>query len=170
MNIENWNDFFAAITGVSVVLLSIAFLTFQVRSKMWHKEPLRQVVAVTTLAELAAPAFFGLLVLTPDHPWKVAGILVGVGGYAVMTWHIVLLAKHRTKVGTFDKLQAFGLLMTGTTFSLMLWYSSLAVKSYVCVWLIFSGASESWIFLNPPRAALRKERMRPGSSSYSSHL
>lgn len=44
-----------AIIGVSAALLSIAFLTFRVRGKMWHNEPLRQVVAVTTLAELAAP-------------------------------------------------------------------------------------------------------------------
>jgi len=83
---------------------------------MWHNEPLRQVVAVTTLAELAAPLFFGLLVLTPDHPWKIAGMLVGAGGYGVMVWHIVTLALHRKKIGTFDKMQAFGLLVTGTIF------------------------------------------------------
>jgi hypothetical protein len=148
-----WTGYFAALIGVSAVLLSIAFLTFQVRTEMWHKTPLRHVAAVTTLIELAMPLFFGLLVITPDHPWEVAGAIVGAAGYLVLIWHIYLLIRARKKITDFDKWQIIGLPITGTTFSLLLWYPSLAVKSYVCTWLIFSGATEAWIFLRPPMIA-----------------
>ena len=52
----------------------------------------------------------------------------------------------------------------------MIWYPSLALKSYIYVWLILSGAAESWIFLHPPGVARELERIRRESASHAYRL
>lgn len=108
-------------------------------------------VAATTLAELSTPLFFGLLFLMPDHPWELAGRLVGALGYLAMAWHVIALVKNWHYVQYFDRVQILGIPITGLTFSLMLWWPSLPVKAGVALWMIFSGFVEAWIFLGQRR-------------------
>jgi hypothetical protein len=91
------------------------------------------------------------LFLTPRHPRHVAGWIVGALGYAAMAWHAVQYRRHRKDETTtsFDRKQMWGMLITFITFSMLAFCPSLEFKSYVCIWLIFSGLSEAWIFLRP---------------------
>lgn len=150
---DEWIGFFQYLSAIAATLLGLAFLTFQVRAEIWRGHPLRQTVAVTTLAELAAPMFFGLIFLFPDHPWTEAGFVVGLGGYGVIMWHLVEFIRRYNEADSFDKKQMLGSTIVLATFSCVMWIPSLPWKAGFLVWMIFSGLSEAWIFLRAPQPA-----------------
>ncbi|GII23807.1 hypothetical protein [Planosporangium mesophilum] len=153
-NVDAWVPYFQNLTAVAAALLAIAFLTFQFRSDIWRTHPLKQTVAITTLGELAAPMFLGILFLMPGHPWVLGGRLVGVGGYLIMAWHVAVFIRYRRLADRFDKWQLCGVAITVVTFSFLLWWDSLDVKAYTAAWMIFSGFSEAWVFLVPHKPAV----------------
>lgn len=146
-DLDQWIPFFQYIAAIAAALLAIAFLTFQVESSFWKRDALKQSVALTTLTELAAPVFFGLIFLFPGHPWQTAGVVVGVVGYAATAWHVYRFVRGRATADRFDKGQMWGTLVTTTTFSIVLWWPSLEWKAGTLIWLIFSGSAEAWILL-----------------------
>lgn len=149
MKTDQWIPFFEYLTSAAAAILAIAFVVFQLRAEHWRQDPLRQPAAVTTLTELATPVFFGLIFLMPDHPWKVGGAIVGLAGYLVMAVHLVVYRRHRQEADKFDRWQLLGIAVTAVTFSGLLWWPNLYVKASLCVWMIFSGFTEAWIFLSP---------------------
>jgi hypothetical protein len=149
MGVEAYVNYFGVLAGVASAILGLALVTFTLQVKLWRELPLRQAVAVTTLAELSAPVFFGLIFLTARHPWHLAGYVVGALGYAVMAMHVVVYIRHHHSATSFDNMQMFGLLITATTYSLIAWFPSLELRAYVCIWFVFSGLFETWLFLRP---------------------
>lgn len=146
---NDWLPVLQVFPGVSVTLLAIAFVTFQVKLDIWSEGPLRQSVAISNLAELSTPMFFSLIALMPGHPWVLAGRLTGVAGYIVVAVHFLLYWKTPANLRTpFDKTQICGAVFLFVTFSLLLWIPNLRVKVYVLIWMLFSGAVESWWYLN----------------------
>ena len=145
-----WTSFGQLMAAVSVTLLAIAFLTFQVKSEVWRAHILKQVVAISTLAELSAPLFFFLIALFLNHPWVTAGYVVGGAGYLLIATHVALFVYHRRIADTFDRRQVFGAGILLFTFSLLFWWQSIFVKSVVLVWMLFSGLWEAWYFLRVP--------------------
>jgi hypothetical protein len=142
---EEWLAVIQVLPGVSVTLLAIAFVTFQVKLDIWSELPIRQSVAISNLVELSTPMFFSLIALMPGHPWIVAGRVTGVAGYIVIAVHLLLYWRTRTNPRTiFDKLQLVGAVSLIFTFSLLLWVPNLKVKVYVLIWMLFSGTVESW--------------------------
>ncbi|MDN5762430.1 MAG: hypothetical protein L0H41_08960 [Microlunatus sp.] len=147
MKPDQWVPFFEYLTSAAGGILAIAFVVFQLRPEQWRRDPLRQAAAIRTLTELATPVFFGLIFLMPDHPWKVAGAVVGTAGYIVMAIHVIAYCRNRNEADSFDRWQLWGIAVTAVTFSGLLWWPNLYVKASLCVWMIFSGFSEAWIFL-----------------------
>jgi hypothetical protein len=147
---DPWTSFGQLMAAVSVTLLAIAFLTFQVRSEVWRNDILKQVVAISTLIELSAPLFFYLIALFPSHPWVAAGYVVGGAGYLLIATHVGLFVHHRNVADAFDRRQVFGAAILFLTFSLLFWWHSIFVKSVVLVWMLFSGLWEAWYFLRVP--------------------
>jgi len=147
---DEWIPFFQYLAAIAAALLAVAFLAIQVRTDAWRGKPLRAALAVLTLAELAAPVFFGLIFLFPGHPWNVAGQVVGASGYVAILWHAGSFRRHRHDATKLDKWQMAGSALPVTTFSLVLWYPDLRWKAAVLVWLIFSGLTEAWFFLRLP--------------------
>jgi hypothetical protein len=56
VDIQSYVNFFATLAGVASAVVGLALVTFTLNLSEWRSLPLRQAVAVTTLAELAAPA------------------------------------------------------------------------------------------------------------------
>lgn len=50
-----------------------------------------------------------------------------------------------------------------TTFSILTWADDIRWKAGALIWMVFSGASEAWIFLRP--GEVEEERERTESSS-----
>ena len=145
-----WISFFQYLAAIAAALLAIAFLAFQLRTKMWRRQPLRQAFAITTLAELAAPVFFGLMFLFPDHPWRGAGVIVGTAGYLSILWYLIMTVYHWDQTTRFDHAQLATTIVPVTTFSVLFWFPNLRWKAGVLVWMIFSGLCEAWLALEPP--------------------
>lgn len=153
----NWINFFEYLTSASAAILAIAFAAFSLSPGYWKQNALRHTAGVMSIVELAIPLFFGLMYLPPGHHWIIGGWLVGSFGYLAIFTQLVVAGWYRFRrkpkfeFELMDKLQIFaGVPMVSFTFSLMLWYPSLSVKAWTCVWLIFSGLSEAWISLNLP--------------------
>ena len=127
LDIALWVPYFQELCAAATALLAIAFLTFHLNS--WRRSPLKQIVAVTTLSELAASMFFGLIFLIPRHPWVDAGRIVGLAGYVLIIWHLIRYYQHRKTADRFDKRQALGTMATIVTFSIMLWCQNLTYKA-----------------------------------------
>ncbi len=112
-------NYFGVLAGVGSAILGLALVTFTLQVAVWRTNPLRQAVAITTLAELSTPVFYGLLFLTPRHPWHVAGYIVGALGYAVMAFHVIQFMRYKATATSFDKKQMWGILVTVISFSIM---------------------------------------------------
>lgn len=151
---DEWVPFFEYLVGASAALLGLAFVTFQVRAEHWRGRPLRQPVAVGTLAELAAPLFFGLLFLLVGHPWRQAGYIVGAFGYSTIIFHLLAYYKHRIEALSWDRKQLLGVSVTAITFSILMWSPSIYWKAYVSVWFVFSGFGEAWLLVQPPKGEI----------------
>jgi hypothetical protein len=154
---DTWITFAQTITAVAVTLLAISFLTFQVKSDIWRERSLKQLVAVSTLAELSAPIFFFLIAFFPGHPWIVAGQVVGAAGYALIASHIIVFVRHRAEADRFDRIQMLGVLIFCVTFSVLFWWHSIFAKSVALVWMLFSGLWEAWYFLRTPSHSLMND-------------
>lgn len=147
--LDIWIPYFQYVASSAAAILAIAFLAFQVREKLWRGRSLKHPVAVMTLVELAASMFFSLIFLMPNHPWKVAGYIVGTFGYVAIAWHFAAFIKYKREADPFDKRQMVGAIIPLITFSVIMWVPVLEVKAGIAVWFIFSGISEAWISLRP---------------------
>lgn len=154
----DWINFFEYLTAAAAAILGLSFVAFATSPRYWAENGLKHMAAVVSLVELAIPLFFGLMYLPPGHHWMTAGRVVGILGYAAIALQLGVAEWYRRKNYKFelvDKVQIFvGVPMVATTFSFMLWWPSLAVKAYTCVWLIFSGFSEAWLSLHQPGTGL----------------
>lgn len=65
----------------------------------------------------------------PGHPWKAGGAIVGAFGYLVMAAHLTAYWRHRADADRFDQWQLGGIAITAATFSGLLWWPNLYVKS-----------------------------------------
>lgn len=118
--LDIWIPYFQYVASSAGAILAIAFLAFQVREKLWRGDPLKHPVAVMTLVELAASMFFSLIFLMPNHPWKLAGYIVGAFGYAAIAWHFSMFIRHKREADPFDKRQMVGAIIPLITFSIMM--------------------------------------------------
>lgn len=153
-NESAWTTYFQYLVAASGVILAIAFLAFQERRHVWHGNRLKWIEAIVTITELSTPMFFGLIFLTPGHPWVVAGRIVGALGWSVAAAHalvflLVLLGSLPAgQIKAFDWVQlVLTLGFSGATYGLLILWQNLDVKAYVCLWMIFSGLVEAWWFL-----------------------
>jgi len=149
---DPWIPFFEYLVSAGAAILAIAFLTFQFRAEVWRGHPLKRLVAVRTLAELATPVFFGLIYLMPSHSWVWAGGIVGFGGFILIGYYFIAFHKYRHLKEPFDTLQRLGSFVILLLFAILAWPwepVELWWKAGICTWMIFSGLGESWIFLRP---------------------
>ena len=169
MTLDKWIPFFEYLTSASAAILAFTFAVFQIRgAEHWRRDPLRQLAAITTLTELSAPVFFGLIFMMTYHTLHAAGRVVGGIGYVVMSVHIVQYWRCRRNRNPapdgFDKWQLAGLGVTFVTFSGLFWWPNLSLKAGVCIWMIFSGFSEAWLFLGAGRRKA-DQAGQPGSAA-----
>lgn len=150
MAVYEWNDFLVALAIASGMLLAVALAMFQLSPQGWRLNALKQAVALLAVVQLATPVFFSLIALLPLHPWKVAGALVGVVGYAVVVNQVVQYVRYPGHTDTTDVLHLWLIIINVAVFSILLWVPSLAWKAGTCVWLIVSGLIESWHILTRP--------------------
>src|SRR3954454_25216667 len=87
---------FEVLAGASAAILALVLATFQLNIDRWRAHPLREPVALVTLAELAAPLFFALMFLLPSHPWRWTGVLPGCVGYLAIIWHVYQYIRWRS--------------------------------------------------------------------------
>lgn len=145
---QPWETFYGTLTPIAGVLLAIAFGLLQI-DRFWRDPWFRKITAVSDVWELGSPLFFGMLILSPLHPWFIAGLLVATVGYILAALHVWLYLDSRESKTRFDKLQLVGSLIISTiVYSAIAFWPSPAVKSYALIWLLFSGASETAWFLH----------------------
>ena len=149
MAADEWNYFLAALAPTSGTILAIALAVLLSGSKKWLLNPLKQAVTVLTVAQLSAPVFFALIALMPSHPWKIAGALVGVVGYAAIINHVVQYVQYEGHIETSDVVRLWLIILSVASFSVLLWIPSLAWKAGACVWMIPSGLIDCWLTLKP---------------------
>src|SRR3954451_14733672 len=139
---------FESLAGASAAILALVLATFQLNIDRWRAHPLREPVALITLAELAAPLFFSLMFLLPTHPWRWSGVLPGGLGYLAIIWHTVQYFRCRNKAERFDHFQMWlGNAIVLFTFSALAWSPSLPWKAGVSIWFILSAVTEAWFFI-----------------------
>jgi hypothetical protein len=149
-------SFFEVLAGASAAILALVLATFQLNIDRWRAHPLREPVALVTLAELAAPLFFSLMFLLPSHPWRWTGVLPGGVGYLAIILHVSQYIRWRSEAERFDHIQLWiGNSIVVFTFSVLAWSSSLPWKAAVCIWFIFSGVTEAWFFIPRPDRGAR---------------
>lgn len=149
-DLSGWLGFFGVLAGASTALLSIAFLTFQVKADQWRRDVLLQVVAIRTLVELLVPLFVSLVTLIPGHRWHLAGALAGAGGYVLVGYHVAVASIGRRRMDRFDKMQLVGSVTIMMAAYSILAFGALVWVASVLVWLLVSGSAEAWMFLDPP--------------------
>lgn len=152
-NFSDWIAFYSAIAALSATLFSVMFLALQVRWRLWKGSRLRRVVATSALAELMIPLFSSIILLMPAHPWRIAVWVTGLFGIAVVLSHWSVFITHRAEAAEYDRIQAitgwlsfciyFFLFVSGFLPSRLGVY----ILASLSVWLLFSGASESWLLL-----------------------
>ncbi len=155
MDYMDWNNFFEYLTSAAAAILGLSFVAFSLSPGYWRQTGLRHMAAVVSLIELAIPLFFGLIYLPPGHHWIAGGRLVGSMGYLTVIAQLTVANWYRSRqpeaFEVADKLQIYvGVPMIITTFSILLWWPSLTVKAFTCIWLILSGLTESWVSLHLP--------------------
>jgi len=157
---DQWSGFFSTIASIAAALLAVAFLTFQLRIDVWRDGGrLRHMTAVFTLWEFGAPLLIALILAMPAHPWRVAAILAGAIGLAVLTTFWVLYGKtprsasdderrfEENQFGlSFISLGTFGGMVAA---GLMGEQAGMYLLAALSIWSLISGAYEAWIFLKP---------------------
>jgi hypothetical protein len=156
---DEWSGFFSTIAGIAAALLAVAFVTFQLKIGVWRGGRLRHMAAVFTLWEFGAPLLIALIFAMRAHPWRVAAILTGAIGLAVLVTYWVLYAKapepDRSPRSAFDKNQfRLSFISLGTfggmfAAGLMCEQAGMYLLAALSIWSLISGTYEAWIYLEP---------------------
>ncbi|WP_328974201.1 hypothetical protein [Streptomyces canus] len=154
---DRWSGFFSTIAGVAAALLAVAFITFQLKIDVWRGGGrLRHLAAVFTLWELSAPLLIALILAMPAHPWRVAAILTGAIGLAVLITHWALYAgTAESDRSPFDQKQFRLSFISLVTFGgmagsgLMYEQPGMYLLASLSIWSLISGTYEAWIYLEP---------------------
>lgn len=165
--ISSWTQFYEATAGVSVTLFSVMFVTLQVKSESWHTNKLKSAVAVAALAELMIPFLAGVVILMAGNPWRLATWIVGGFGIVIVLYHWYSYARWRKSARRWDTIQAITSTLSLAVYVAVVYAGFLAptlglrLLASALVWLLFSGASESWLLLSPKTEdSLRKSKIK----------
>jgi hypothetical protein len=151
---DEWTGYWGAVAGVGATLLGLAFVTFQLRAREWRATPARHLTAVFTLCELAAPVIISLTSLWPGHPWRQSTLIVAALAAVLL---LVYRLKVRAEPGKDDFSARHARLSWITVCVIMVLVvgalvseqAGLKIVASGMLWLLVSGASESWLFLEP---------------------
>ena len=157
-----WTDFFSMLAQVSISLLALLFVSFQITRDRWIGKPARQLVAIQTSLEFLTPAFFAFIALLPMEPisfgkitilgWQVGGIMVSVLGLVICFAIIQHSRKNRASLDNFAKLQLklqwLAILVDYLPILVFSVIGNLLWASIVLIWILFSGSIETWMFFS----------------------
>jgi hypothetical protein len=169
----DWNSFFTTTAQVAVTAFSIMFLSMQVKSTVWRGSPLLNVAAVAALVELFVPLLASLVTAMASHPWKVAGLLAGGLGLAMVAGHWVIysIERRKTMLSSFNRTQLWGSGLSLVVYGLVAfsaadpWGWGLQLLAAACVWLILSGSFEAWWLLEPKGISVLPSESEDSTSS-----
>ncbi len=155
----SWNEFLSVLAQVSVSMLALLFVSFQIARERWVSKATGRLVAVQTLLEFLVPSFFSIVALLPINPfnyqrikfyhWQIAGILLCVCSLVVSVKILVYNHKHTSEIDekfkNQVKLQSVTILVY---FSIMrsLIAGNLIWVSILMILLLLSGSIETWLF------------------------
>ena len=159
--VSSWSDFLSVLAEVSVALLALLFVSFQITRDRWISKPARQLVAVQTLLEFLTPSFFAIIALLPVQPfnlanvrlsaWQIGGLLTSILGLVVSLTVARYGLKHRKSIDNFLKtqlkLQPIAMLEYVLIFAFSI-TGNLVWASVMMVWLLLSGSYETWLFFS----------------------
>ncbi|GAA0612943.1 hypothetical protein [Streptomyces crystallinus] len=155
---EQWSGFFSTLAGAAAALLAVSFVTFQLKIEIWRRGGrLRHLTAVFTVWEFGAPLLIALIMAMPARPWRVAAILTGLIGLAVLgTYWVTYARTPRSRRESFDRQQfklsfislgAFG----GMVVAGLLWeQTGIYLLASLSLWSLLSGTYEAWVYLELP--------------------
>jgi hypothetical protein len=161
---ENWVPFFEYLASTAAALLGLAFVAIQLNHKDWQNHSLYPSEARTALSELAAPLFFALIVLMPDHQWGTAAISVSVFGFSMIAWHAwVFLRRRKFILSSEPTSYRFHVIQFWLLGVLVAEYIALLTlpndwKAYGVLWMVFSGLTETWWMLFRSNTAQKDHR------------
>lgn len=158
--LSQWTDFFSMIAQVSVSLLALLFVSFQITRDRWINKPLRQLIAIQTSLEFLTPAFFAFLALLPLEPipfgkisihgWQVGGVMTSLLGLAVVFAILRHGRKNPVSLDSFAekqiKLQSVAIFIDYLPLLIFSIIGNLILASIVLIWILFSGSIETWMF------------------------
>lgn len=147
---DEWNYFFVALASAAGAILGIALAVLQSRDTAWVHQPKKVAVAILAVTQLATPLLFSLVFLMPSHPWRLAGLLVGLAGFAALGNQLARLLGGSSPLDDADVQQLWLILISVTSFGILLAGPSLPWKAGVCIWMIASGLFESAVILRVP--------------------
>jgi len=157
-----WTDFFSMLAQVSVSLLALLFVSFQITRDRWINKPARQLVAIQTSLEFLTPAFFAFIALLPTDPiflgnntiegWQIGGVMASLLGLFICFSIIRQGRKNSSGLDNFAKLQIklqwFAILVDYLPILVFSIIGNLLLTSIVLIWILFSGSVETWMFFS----------------------
>ena len=156
---SSWSTFLSMLAQVSVSLLALLFVSFQVTRNRWISDLMRRLIAVQTLLEFLVPSFFSIIALMPISPlalrniqiavWQVGGCITSILGIVVAIFVTEYGLKHRSSLDMFGRSQLKLQILVFAEYSILFISSimgNLELASALIVLLLFSGAWETWQF------------------------
>jgi hypothetical protein len=160
---STWSDFLSTLAQVSVSLLALLFVSFQITRNRWTKKPARQLVAIQTSLEFLTPSFFAFVALLPAEPITIYGQQINVWQMgAIFTSTIGILISlallrygfvhpNQKKSDNFLRSQINLQPMALLEYAAIFWFSysgNLVLTSAMMIWLLVSGSYETWLFFS----------------------
>ncbi|WHU45092.1 hypothetical protein QNM97_13635 [Gordonia sp. L191] len=153
---QEWVSFFSVVAGATAAIFALTFVAMQTRHRVWTQNRLSVYAVAFTLAELAAPMFVSLIAIIPGHPWRIGVAIVATIGLALVIGQVVLTAIANLVEWLPDRRRwntaqaVLSLVISGSVFGVLTasWVlGQIALAGWLCVWLVTSGITESFLIL-----------------------
>lgn len=157
-----WASFYLTCAQVGVTAFALMFAAYQFNRAVWIDRPLGPITAAESLFELLAVALVGLGLGTPIR-WIGIAVMVAACAFGLVLagWYVICYG-HAVKQGITNEEQTRGRFRGIPLLS----YGAILVSAGVmgfdpatrwplwvtaaaCIWLIFSGCSETFLTLSP---------------------
>jgi hypothetical protein len=167
-----WQAFFSAMAGVSVIAFAALLATVQLASSRWRGSALKETAAVLALLTLLVPLLGSLVALMPGNPWRVGFLVMGGVGVCALGWQAATYLRREQEADTFDDRQIqWGLPVSLAAYLSLVAFScspaswAVYVVAGLSVWLVLAGSAGVWLLLSRtsqrPAAATGNDRDRP---------
>lgn len=161
---DSWHDFSSASASASATIFAVLFAAVQFRHAHWSASRLRIHIVLGGIFELLLPVVASLIWLIPGAPWQLGAGLTGSLGWISLIVLTTAFLRHGAEMAKYECLVASLLPLSAAVYTVDLlaafdlFSQSREWAAATFVWLIISGASESWAALMAPPVDISHNR------------